>query len=720
MVSPRWRKVLRDLSLNKGRTLLVITAITVGVVAAGSILTAYSVITREMDRNYGETNPPSGVLYMDSVDEELVASVEARPEIAAAEARREITTRLIRGSDEWINLRLVVVDDFDDIAVSRFYPEEGAWNPGSDEILIERSSLTEVDMSIGDDITVAATGQSPRTLSVAGLVHDPGRTPAWMVGHVVGYVTVDALGPLGIEPVLDQLQVVAVGEPDRAANRELVDALVDDLRADGLEINRVDVSTPGEHPARGVMRTLLFLLQAFGVLALITSGGLVATLITAQLNQQSREIGVMKAVGAKTGQIAGIYLGTVALLSIAALAVGIPVGILGGRGLVAFTFGLLNFEVETYSPDAWVIPVQIGAALAIALLAVAYPVARSSRTPVHEVLADHGSATPSSGSESKGWLRRPMEWVGRTSAFGLRNAFRARSRTVLTVLAISLGGAAFMVALNTGVAWDRAVDAEFDARQYELEVQLDGAYPVQELSQALADVPPVTAVEPWNQYQAAIQLSDGGRGDTFRLLVPPPRTEMIDYPVLEGRWLRPGEENALVVTQVLNDPAPTVGEIVSMDVDGTTTSWTIVGVVRQMSGGRTGVAYASNRPAGIGTDGSANHVRIDGSESPQLLSAVEQSLAANGIGVANISTAADGRQALDDHLLIIVGLLLIMAILISIVGGLGLIETMSISVLERRRELGVIRAVGATTAKVLQVVIIEGVLIAVLSWALAV
>lgn len=719
MVSVRWRKVLRDLSHNKGRTFLVIAAIAVGVAAAGSILTAYSVITREVDRNYLETNPPSAVLYLDSVDDDLVASVEARSEVSAVEARREVTARLVLGSGEWISLQLVVVSDFDNVTVNRFYPESGASNPTGDEILIERSSLTEVDLSVGDDITVTTPGGSPQVLSIAGLVHDPGRMPAWMIGQVVGYITADGLTTLGLEPVMDELRVVGVGAGDRADNRRLAKDLRSDLEADGFDVRRVDVPVPGEHPAQRVMMTMLFLLQTFGVLALITSGALVATLITAQLKQQAREIGVMKAVGAQTGQIVGIYLGTVALLGVVGLIIGIPLGILGGRGYVAFAFGLLNFEVESYRLDIWVIPLQVVAALGVPLLAAWYPVARSSRLPVREVITDHGIATRSFGAESGGRLLLRMRWLGRTAAFGIRNAFRTRSRTVLTVFALSLGGAAFMVALNTGAAWDRVVDAEFDARRYTAEIQLDRAYPTRQLEQTLGNVPQVNAMEAWNQYQAAIRLPEGGTGDVFGLLIPPSGTEMIDYPLLEGRWLRPGDENALVVTQVVDDPAPDVGSEVIVEVDGINTSWTVVGIVRALTGGSTGVAYASNRPAGIGIDGSANHIRIAGDGTPSTLNDVEERLAENGISVVNVATAAEGREALDDHLLIIVGLLMIMAILISVVGGLGLIEAMSISVLERRREFGVMRAVGASTGTVLQVVLVEGVLIAVLSWAVA-
>ncbi len=720
MVSPRWRKVGRDLSQNKGRTMLVTAAITVGVVAAGSILTAYSVITREMDRNYARTNPASAVLYLDSVDDDLVASVEARPEIAAAEARREISARLIEAPEEWDRLQLVVVDDFDDLTVSRFFADEGGWGPGRDEILIERSSLTEVDMNIGDDLTISLPGESPHSLSVTGLVHDPGRTPAWMVGQVVGYITPDGLSALGGEPVLDQLQILAVDDGDRAANRRLADALVADLEADGIEVLRTDVPIPGEHPSQSAMRTMLFLLQAFGVLALITSGALVATLITAQLKHQGREIGVMKAIGAQTRQIAGLYLGTVVVLSIAALTFGIPLGILAGRGFIDFTFGLLNFEVGSYALDAWVIPVQVGAALIIPLLAVLYPVVRNSRLPVQEVMTDHGISTRSAVTDSEGGRLSRWDWLGRTTAFGIRNAFRTRSRTILTVVAISLGGAAFMVALNTGEAWDRAVDAEFDARQYDLEVQLDRAYPTSQLDQILADLAQVETAETWNQYTAAIRLDGVGAGDTFGLLVPPAQTEMVNYPLLAGRWLRPDDDNALVVTQVLDDPAPDIGSIISLEVAGTTRSWRVVGIVRQLTGGRTGVAYASNSPAGIGAEGSSNHIRLAHTGTASALSAVEQRLAENNIGVTSIATSAEGRESLDDHLLIIVGLLMIMATLISIVGGLGLIEAMSISVLERRRELAIMRALGAGTAKVLQVVTVEGVLMAVFSWILAV
>ncbi|MDH4138745.1 MAG: FtsX-like permease family protein, partial [Anaerolineae bacterium] len=79
-------------------------------------------------------------------------------------------------------------------------------------------------------------------------------------------------------------------------------------------------------------------------------------------------------------------------------------------------------------------------------------------------------------------------------------------------------------------------------------------------------------------------------------------------------------------------------------------------------------------------------------------------------------TMASIREDIENTVNIIVSFLAIMAILIAIVGGLGLMGTMSINVLERTREIGVMRAVGASDSSVLKIFMVEGLFIGVLSW----
>jgi putative ABC transport system permease protein len=81
---------------------------------------------------------------------------------------------------------------------------------------------------------------------------------------------------------------------------------------------------------------------------------------------------------------------------------------------------------------------------------------------------------------------------------------------------------------------------------------------------------------------------------------------------------------------------------------------------------------------------------------------------------------ADSRYAFDQHMLMIYVFLLIVAAVLASVGSLGLMTATSLNVLERRRELGVLRAIGATPMNVAVVVVGEGVFVAVVAWAAAV
>jgi putative ABC transport system permease protein len=727
MLSPRWRKTLRDLWVNKARTVLVVLAIAIGIIGVGSILTSYAILTREINRNYMDTNPASAVFFIDGVDTKLVNAVQDLPEIAQAEARRAVSSRLQMGPNEWMPIILYVVDDFDNLRVNTFYPERGGWSPAADEILIERSALSVIRRDVGDVAIIKTPNGSPQALTISGVVHDPGQAPAWMESRAYGYVTARALARLGEAPVFDELRVVVSENAiDRAAVRLTAEALRDWLEAEGYTVNRVEVPAPGEHPHNGQMMTLLFLLESFGVLALVLSGVLVATLINALMGQQVRQIGVMKAFGARRRQISGIYLGTVLILGALALVIGIPAGMWGGRAYAEFAATMLNFEIGSYAVGAWVYLIQIAAALFIPVLAAAYPVYQGSRTTVREAISDYGVNENAFGMRPIDALLARVQGLGRTFLLALRNTFRRQGRLLLTLLVLAAGGAVFMTALNTGASWTTTIDNQFAARRYDIMLDLQQPYPAEGLETIIRSVPGVADTETWLQASSSLAYPDGTNGDDFHLMAAAADTTMIDFPVLEGRWLRPDDANALVVNHVLLDHEPSIalGRNVTLEVNGQDTTWTVVGVVRQVG---SGLAYANYDDFAALTEleGRTNHVLVsteDDSPAAQaaVLQRLEEVLVKAEVIVVGAETGAIGRKVLDDHLVIIVVLLVIMAALVAAVGGLGLMSTMSLNVLERTREIGVMRAVGATRMTVLEVVMGEGVFIGGLSWLLAV
>ena len=131
MIAPRWRKVLRDIAETPLRTALAVAAMAAGAFGVGTILTSYSILTRELKTTYSDTRPASAILVMDgTVDDALVDSVRRVPGVSDAEARPVIGGRLRVGNNQWVPLVLFVVRDFRDLRMDRFVPDSGAWPPG--------------------------------------------------------------------------------------------------------------------------------------------------------------------------------------------------------------------------------------------------------------------------------------------------------------------------------------------------------------------------------------------------------------------------------------------------------------------------------------------------------------------------------------------------------------------------------------------------------------
>jgi putative ABC transport system permease protein len=98
---------------------------------------------------------------------------------------------------------------------------------------------------------------------------------------------------------------------------------------------------------------------------------------------------------------------------------------------------------------------------------------------------------------------------------------------------------------------------------------------------------------------------------------------------------------------------------------------------------------------------------------------LDRSLEQQGMRARSSSTTSQTRFVFDEHMVMIYAFFIVMAVIVGAVGGLGLMTTMSLNVLERRREMGVLRAIGATPRIVWLMVIAEGWVIGVLSWVIA-
>jgi putative ABC transport system permease protein len=718
MLRPRWRKVVRDVSLHKSRTLLVVLAISIGIVGAGSVLNTWSLVRRVTAEEFRVSNPASATLRVDAIDDRLLAGVRALRTIDAAEARRTMLAS-IRTEGGWRTLVLFVSPSFDK-RIGALKREAGTWPSLDGSIAIEASSVEFAGAAIGQALDVKI-GEQTRALTVAGIGRDVGLAPGWMEHVVYAFATPATVAAFAVPTAPTELQIVVKsGRLDRDGVRRVaydVKALAERM---GHSVTDVDVPVPGRHIHAGQIDSLLFTQGAFGALALLLSAILVLNLISAMLAGQVREIGIMKAVGARGGQIARMYLVLALALGFVACVIAVPLAAVVGRGYAQFTADILNFDIRGFEIPRWSFALQIAVGALLPVAAASIPVMHGCRVSVAVALRDVGITNrPDDGA---GIMRR-VGGLSRPVLLSLRNAFRRRQRMILTLLTLATGGAVYLGALNLRKSVVGSVDLLYAAQHYDMVVRFSDPHAPDSIVALVSRVPGVMRTEAWTSARAARVRNDGMMGNTFPITAAPAETKMLDLAIVRGRRLGPADTAALVVSRRLAEDDPTfeVGKTVTLMIDGRTVTWTVVGVA---DAGLSPAAYAT-REALIATRGGGATSAVVatnavGSASQlDFIGRLRDDLRTAGLEVQTGQLMTQQRAIMQDHLLMVVGFLGIMGQLMIVVGGLGLASTMSLSVLERTREIGVLRAIGARHGAILTMVHVEGLVIALFSWLLA-
>lgn len=721
-MSPRWRKVLRDLWLHKSRTILVVLAISVGIIGAGAVLDTWSLVRTATREEFGASDPASATIRVDSIDAALLAAVRGIPEIRLAEARRTIGGSVYT-STGWRTAIIVASSDFANSRIGIIKGEEGNWPPKDGSVVIERSSVDYAGVKLGDDMKLQIGEYPPRDLEISGISRDVGLAPGWMEHVVYFFVTPNTLASLGAPRSMDEMKIlVADGSLDREEIRKVANEAKRVIESSGHTVHDVTVPIPGRHIHASQIDSLLYTQGAFGLLALLLSGFLVVNLVSAMLAGQLREIGVMKAIGAAPFQIAAMYLALALALGVVASAIAIPIAAVIGRLYARFTADLLNFDVSHSTIPYPIIALQLATGLLLPLVAAAFPVIKGARIPASDALRDFGIV--SGGSERPGYLMR-MPGLSRPTRLSLRNAFRRRARMMMTLSTLASGGAVYLGAINLRASVIGAVDLLFGTQNFDMVIRFATPYRADSVEKIARLVSGVADAEAWSGAPAAIKHTDGSTGDAFSITSPPAATKMLSIPVLEGRQLRAGDTDAIVVNRRLIELEPSValGETRTLIIRGKESRWTVVGIT---DASPSPSAYTTLEGLAPLVDSGRARALVVKSVSAMpaaqfdLIQRIRSSLADNGLAVSSGQLMLEQRQVVQDHMLMVAGFLGIMAKLIIVVGGLGLASTMSIGVLERTREIGVLRAIGAAHWSILSMVQVEGLVIAVLSWIVAI
>jgi putative ABC transport system permease protein len=729
MTTP-WRKVIRDFQQESARTVLVIAAITIGMVGFIAVLSAYAVLTREINKGYLASNPASATLETDAIDDSLVSAVLADHHVSDVEPRRTLYGSIKTGPVQWRGLGLFVIKDYGNIRISKLTPDDGAWPPKAGEMLIERDAFHIAGLQIGDTATIRIGQGKEQSLRVSGRVHDVGPAQARMENTVYCYITPDTLQQLGEQPYLDELKILV-------AENRFDEKHVHDVAADvkklvenhGHPVRGVDVPRPGRHPHADLMDGFLLAMASFGLFVLAMSGVLVINLLMAIMAAQVRQIGVMKAIGGTRGQIARMYFAEAAMLGIAATVLALPLGLLASRGLCRPFAAFLNFDITSFAVPFWVYALAFAAGVVTPLAAAAWPIWKGSAISVREGVAASGVSHSAFGTNT---FDRAMATIGgnlRPLVLSIRNSFRRRTRLVLTMLTLAVSGLFFMSALNIRCSMSNTLDRSFALRKYDLQIFLGDMYPSEQIERAIRKTPGIVGAESWFTSGVSIPGKDAREGDdsldtlSFPIIALPQNSKAIDLEIVEGRNLLPGDVDALVINTTLAEESRLrVGSAITLRFKRRLASWHVVGIAREPFLPPTAYVpqvFIDQRYPEMRTTICLALEKTDAASMHATKSALETNLEQEGIRTAGSRTKADLRYGRDQHLRVIYVFLVVVSGIIAIVGGLGLATTMSLNVMERRREMGVLRTIGASPSVVMGIIVAEGVVIGVMSWIVA-
>jgi len=743
-MKPRWRKVFLDLFENKGRTALVVLSIAVGVFSIGVLAGTYVIISNDMSVTYAANNPANIEIRMEDFDDDMLTTIRNTRGIEDAEGRRVVNMRVREmDSEQWTTLDIIAVDDFDENKVNLLNPISGLSKPDKDEVVLERDALDDLDVRVGQELMFELPDGTTKSLPVVGIVQDPTTGADDFLAPPFAYVSTDTLQTLNQPELYNRVFVTVSENKDDMEHIRAVGAdLKDRIEKVDYVVTRTNFSKTHEHPMTSIINAVLGILMALGVLIVFLSSSLIANTLSALLNQHMRHIGVIKLVGGRNRQVLGMYLVLILVFGVLALLIAVPLGGQGAYALAAFIADKMSFSLLGYRivPIAFVIQIVVG--LLVPLIAGLAPVINGARVTVlraisGDITMDEEQAEESPEQESR-WerfqtrvtnaLARRGIHIPRPLLISLRNTFRRRSRLLLTLFTLTMGGAIFIAVFNVRVSlydYMGAIGQYFIA---DVTVDFDEPYRLREVQQYVMQVEGVQYIEGWQFTEVEALLPDGTVADNISVLAPPAESTLVNPILISGRWLRPDDVRKMTVSETLFNEFPGLiaGDYLHLKVNGQEEDWQVVGIFKfigqQGSIGYAPFEYISRMNNLKNRSYSYRIVTVshDREYQNQMAEYLDSYLRDNGFKVRQAEAGLASLDTALESLDILVTFLLIMALLTASVGSMGLTGTMSMNVLERTREIGIMRSIGAVDSVIMRTIIAEGLVIGLISFALAV
>ncbi|MBN2500913.1 MAG: FtsX-like permease family protein [Anaerolineales bacterium] len=727
-----FNKVRRDLWRNKARTLLVVLSIAVGVMALGMVTAGSNLILSQMENSHKASNPAHGMIWLGGViDETTLHSLEKLDSVASVEGISESGIRWRTAPDaEWQDATLIAYENFTNQKFDRQTLLDGVW-PTDYLAAVEGAHIDSFGVpGVGGSVYFEVNDR-PREIHVGGVVRDPFEFPKPFGSQATFFVTDNMLENLTGFRGYTRIRFTVPEYSEENVNTAIQD-IQDKLEKLGVGIGWQEVLHPEQHYLQEMINGVTMVLAVMAVASLGLSTILVVNTINALITQQVPQIGIMKAVGGLRKQIALLYLSGVIVYGLLSLLIAVPLGAYGGAVMSQWMLFLLNVPARPFELLPSTLVMQLLTGLLTPLLAALFPILQGAGIAVANALNRYGLGAGKYGAR---WLDRILGKVRslpRLFTLSLRNTFRRPGRVIMTQLTLTVAGAVFLMVVSTQYSFNSTIETIFKGFGYDIAMGFQQYQLTEEVVPLIEAYPGVDRAELWmsRSIKASVPgvTPDGEEREVYMYGVPDD-SELFSPQLIAGRLLVPDDGQAILLNQKeAKRLGVGVGDTIKVEMSGVQDStWTVVGLIFDLSGNDQNTAYVplDSLSMTVNRVGRATYaqIKVDADSlagQQEIAKGLSDFLEAEGVPAGGYQIALETQEQANAQFGVLTQVLMFMTILMAAVGSIGMSGTLSINVIERTREIGVMRAVGASSRDVGFVFTWEGLMLGVLSWLLAV
>lgn len=715
------KKAFGDLFSNKRKAITAITAVIIGMVAFGTLLFSYELITNEIVSTYSSINPSSATISVDRIDSRFIELTEEFSDIAEYEVKSDYQMRGQKSNGEWTTVELFSSAEYTAIDVNKVFHLDGDVCPQNSEMLIERDAINVAGKGIGDTLLLSLPNGTETNLKITGVINDLSVHPATMHNTIYAYVSMETLNEMGLSP--NRLDFKISGEP---YNREKILTTSNEylrmLEQNGYQINGLSIeNTPGISMHLEEYKTALFLLQTFAFVAFLFGCLIMSSLITSILAQQIKQIGILKTFGTKNTAITCSYL--LALFSFIGLAalIALPISKLLANVLSSLLLRISNMNLTHTQVVPILYPAFLLLCISVPLLIAFLSIWQATKITIKDAINYTGIGNvnmekPLLSSTTR--LPRPVMLT-------MRNAFRRKGRFFLNVSTLAISGMCFITVLVSMFSVSMTLKDNLNTSSYDYRFIINKT---QEdvLTETLSSNSEIGVFEYWGYASGKLLYENGEIGNSYPIFAVPQNSKLVNPDLIEGTYLQDGQANGIVVGHefLQNNPTLSIGDILSLDIEGTKSDLRIVGVIKDFSGSNIYMKkdfYVQSVP----TESRQNIVQVQldsdlrGRSRANLIENIETSLLEQNISILQSETKATAIKILNSHYMATFQTFLIIIFMILIVSAFGLSSTTNIQTLERMKEIGIMKAMGADRKQIIKIITSESILVGLSGWVIS-